>query len=232
MSDLDAALRRFFSALEDRLTAGAAREADAEAAAGIAAFARDVAAVRPVPRPDSGPPVPPLPVCRFWDAALAGATAVPAEEVRALGPALRWTQNPNYRRRPPDPRFLETYGYAVIAGPEAAEGPPLVAGDGGLAVGLLLLGPGTHYPLHRHPATELYCVIGGAAEWRRGDSPWRVRPPGALIHHPSGLAHATRTGAEPLLAVYLWRGDLATHAKLIAADAGAPDPGLPAQARP
>jgi len=28
------------------------------------------------------------------------------------------------------------------------------------------------------------------------------------------VRHATRAGDAPLLAVYLWRGDLATHARL------------------
>jgi len=29
------------------------------------------------------------------------------------------------------------------------------------------------------------------------------------------VPHATRAGSSPLLALYLWRGDLATHATLL-----------------
>jgi hypothetical protein len=157
---------------------------------------------------------PSLPVCRFWDAAL----SEPAPhvgglcgELAALAPRLSWTQNPNYRRSPPTPAFLDNYGYAVLAGP--ADGPPALARHDQLAFGVLLLGPHTHYPVHHHPAAEVYIPLN-SAEWWRGDGPWREQPPGAVIHHPPNMPHATRAGDGPLLALYLWRGELATHAKL------------------
>ena len=159
-------------------------------------------------------PVPPsaaLPVLGHWQAALAGTeTAAPdlARPLAALAPGLAWTQNPNYRRRPPSPDFLARYGYAQIAGPEG----PIV--DAELAMGVLLLAPGTLYPSHRHPAVELYCALDGEAEWWREGQDWHRRPLGSLIHHPSGVAHAMRAGEAPFLALYLWRGDLATAAVL------------------
>jgi hypothetical protein len=58
------------------------------------------------------------------------------------------------------------------------------------------------------PAVELYLVLGGTAEWQRGDEPWRRRPPGAFILHPSRIGHAMRTLEEPLLALYAWHGVL------------------------
>lgn len=73
------------------------------------------------------------------------------------------------------------------------------------------------YPLHHHPAAEAYLVLSGDAEWRRGAGRWRWEPPGSVIYHAPGVPHATRAGADPLLAVYLWRGDLATHARLLPA---------------
>ena len=88
-----------------------------------------------------------LPVCRFWPTVTAGASPLLAPLVN-LAPALGWIQNPNYVARPPDPDFLENYGYAVLAGPGG-----LVESET-LALGLLLLGPRTHYPTHRHPAVE------------------------------------------------------------------------------
>jgi hypothetical protein len=161
-----------------------------------------------------------LPACRFWAAAIAaeGGTDSLAglrHALAALGPWLVWTQNPNYRRAQPSEDFLDHYGYAVVAGPR--EGAPALVEHATLALGVLLLGPGTHYPLHQHPATEIYVPLN-KAEWWRGEGPWREEAPGAVILHPSEIPHATRTGGEPLLAIYLWSGDLGTHARLTAAD--------------
>ncbi len=157
---------------------------------------------------------PTLPVCQFWSVALGQAGArvsAIAIALAAVAPRLTWTQNPNYRRTPPSPDFLDNYGYAVLAGP--SDGPPALARHDQLAFGVLLLGPRTHYPLHHHPAAEVYIPLNGA-EWWRGDGPWREEAPGAVIHHPPNIPHATRAGGAPLLALYLWRGELATHAKL------------------
>jgi hypothetical protein len=166
-----------------------------------------------------------LPACRFWGAALAGEgnhdlLSDLRYALAALGPWLAWTQNPNYRRTPPSADFLDRYGYAVIAGPR--QGAPALVENAALALGVLLLGPATHYPLHRHPATEIYVPLN-RAEWWRGEGPWREEAPGAVILHSSGVPHATRTGAEPLLAVYLWSGDLETHARLAAMESGTRD---------
>jgi hypothetical protein len=201
-----------------RLVEGAA--GDGDAAADCARFAGLIRELRSeaVGTPAAAPFG--LPVCRFWAPALEAAGGQPSlagviHALQALGPWLVWMQNPNYRRSPPSADFLHRYGYAVIAGP--AEGPPALVGHCALALGVLLLGPRTHYPQHRHPATEVYVPLN-AGEWWRGDGPWRAEPPGAVIHHGSEVAHATRAGDAPLLAIYLWSGDLGTHARLT--DAG------------
>ena len=80
----------------------------------------------------------------------------------ALGPSLGWVQNPNYVAAPPSPDFLENYGYAVLAGPGG-----LVASEE-LALGVLMLGPGIHYPTHRHPAVEIYVVACGRGRMAEG----------------------------------------------------------------
>jgi hypothetical protein len=179
---------------------------------GVAAFHDLLTQI--VPAGEVPAAAPGLPVCRYWAAALDR----PPAEVRhlcsslaALAPFLTWTQNPNYRRSPPTPGFLDNYGYAVLAGP--ADGPPALARHDQLAFGVLLLGPHTHYQLHHHPAAEVYIPLN-SAEWWRSDGPWREEAPGAVIHHPPNMPHATRAGTAPLLALYLWRGELATHAKL------------------
>ncbi len=214
-----AALSALLGALAARLAGAAAVEPDAVAAAGVARFAALVRALAPAgaaarPRP----PAAGLPVCRFWAPALQHAARGPAAPLAAalapLGPGLAWTQNPNYRRRPPSPTFLDHYGYAVLAGP--ADGPLGLVVEPRLALGLLLLGPRTEYPLHAHPAREVYCPLA-AAEWWRGAGPWRPEAPGAVIYHAPGVPHATRTGETPLLAVYVWEGELATHARFMGA---------------
>jgi len=161
---------------------------------------------------DSGDPA--LAVTRYWPAALAlaetGAAAPAVPPLHALAGALRWTQNPNYCANPPDPDFLANYGYAQLAGPQSA---PTLATTESCAFGLLLLGPGTLYPAHRHPAVELYLPLT-SGNWQRGEEDWREVAAATPIHHPSGLAHATRAGRAPLLALYLWLGDLSTHARI------------------
>jgi quercetin dioxygenase-like cupin family protein len=151
-----------------------------------------------------------LPVCRFWKQAMAGDLPLLAP-LAALEPSLRWVQNPNYVAAPPDPAFLENYGYAVLAGPGG------LIETRAVALGLLLLGPGTHYPTHRHPAVEIYVVASGESEWHMGEGSWRRRPAGDVIRHESMVPHATRALTDPLLAVYVWRGDLDTHARITGA---------------
>ena len=163
--------------------------------------ALDLSAPRPQPRS--------LPVCRFWEQVVDGGGALLAPLAK-LAPALSWVQNPNYVAAPPSPEFLENYGYAVLAGPGG-----LVASEA-LALGVLLLGPGIHYPSHNHPAVEIYVVLAGEAEWQKAGEPWRRESPGTVIRHDSMVTHATRALAEPLLAAYVWRGDLATYARIIA----------------
>jgi quercetin dioxygenase-like cupin family protein len=79
-----------------------------------------------------------------------------------------------------------------------------------IRIGLTLIAPDTHYPLHAHPALELYLVVAGTAAWQLGREPARPQPPGSLILHPSNAPHGMETGGEPLLAIYSWRGDLAS----------------------
>ena len=213
--DTRGAFNRFLAALQAALAAAASRARDAAAAPVLDDFARRVSAVATA---TIGEPAPTaqrerVPACRFWDAALRDVSLRDvATELGVLGPTLSWTQNPNYRRRPPDPTFLDNYGYAVIAGPP--DGPPPLAVTPSLALGVVLLGPHAHYPRHAHPAVEIYYTLT-AAEWWRDPGPWRAEPAGTAIYHAPNVRHATRAGPVPLLAIYLWRGDLSTHAALV-----------------
>ena len=132
-------------------------------------------------------------------------TTAVCTSLTALQGALHWRQNASYS----DPEFLRGYGYCELLGP---------AGhwlSNRISLGLLLLGPNLTYPEHLHPATELYVVLSGNAQWRQGRDPWRRRPPASVIEHASMEPHAMRTGAEPLLAAYLWRDHLHEPARLL-----------------
>ncbi len=96
--------------------------------------------------------------------------------------------------------FLDNYGWAELIGRRG----PIASMN--MLCGFLLLGPKTLYRRHRHAAEELYVPLSGTAEWFREDGGWHAVPPGGVLHHPPWLPHATRTGAEPLLALYVWRG--------------------------
>jgi mannose-6-phosphate isomerase-like protein (cupin superfamily) len=147
-------------------------------------------------------------VVRYLPAALArapAATAAVSASLTALQGALHWRQNANYT----DSHFLRGYGYCELLGP---------AGhwrSDRLSLGLLLLAPRLTYPEHVHPATEIYVVLSGHAQWQQGDRPWQERPPASVITHASLEPHTMRTGAEPLLAAYLWRDHLDEPARLL-----------------
>jgi hypothetical protein len=120
---------------------------------------------------------------------------------------LAWRQT--YTANELSAAFLDNYGWTEIVGDNG----PLESGR--IACGFLLLGPATHYPRHRHEAEEVYLPLSGTAAWQQGDSNWQDRSPGAVIHHAREEPHAMRTGAGPLLALYLWRSaNLAQKARL------------------
>jgi len=170
-----------------------------------------------------------LPVLRWLPRIAADAHNLDPElvcAVRRAAPSLTWRQT--YTPNELGAAFLENYGWTELFGARGRERVKI-------AGGLLLLGPNTLYPVHRHEAEEIYLPLSGAADWRQGDATWRKRPPGTLIHHCSEEIHAMRTGDEPLLALYLWRSErLSQKARLERPDAVRPDEARPscAGARP
>jgi hypothetical protein len=128
----------------------------------------------------------------------------------AAAPGLCWRQT--YDGHDVAPTFLDRYGWAELLGPFG------VLASESARLGFLLLGADTLYPAHAHAAEELYLVLAGTADWRKGEEPWRSMPPGSAIHHTPRLPHAMRTAQEPLLAMYLWWGaDVAVHARMVTA---------------
>ena len=111
---------------------------------------------------------------------------------------LRWGQT--YGEADFDRTFLDNYGWLEVFGTRGHFANDAAAG------GLLILGPGIVYPDHHHVAEEIYIPLTGGTGWRKGDGAFQIRQAGEVIHHPSNINHAMKTGAEPLLALYLWRG--------------------------
>lgn len=153
-----------------------------------------------------------LPVTRQLRNAIDAARGTPLAEIATdfakIEPSLRWRQNPNYTTATIGDEFLQRYGYVELVGRNC----PWHSDN--IAVGFLLLGPGAHYPVHHHPAREVYHVVAGASEWWRSERDWTAEPPGAAIYHAPNVKHATRVLDVPLLALYCWQGDTGIAAQL------------------
>ena len=157
----------------------------------------------------------PLPAPRSLAASTLLLPAMPDSPLTAAimeaAPLFRWRQNPNYGAASMGAAFMAGYGYVEFAGPkEALFHAPQIR------VGLLVLGPGLHYPLHGHPAEEIYHPLTDGGLWRRGEENWREVSPGRAIHHAPMVTHETKATDRTLLALYCWRGDTATEALLTA----------------
>jgi hypothetical protein len=138
----------------------------------------------------------------------APSTATLVSALVAIAPALEWRQT--YSREDFGARFLERYGWTEIVGLRG----PIASAK--IACGFLLLGPDVEYPAHAHEAHEIYYPLAGEALWMRDRRAFVAQPAGATIEHLSWTPHATRTGRDPLLALYLWRGgDLAAKSKIL-----------------
>ncbi len=124
-----------------------------------------------------------------------------AAAIAALPGALPWHYH--YAPRPGEAALAERIGFAELIGPNG----PLTAPE--CRVGFTLMAPGTFYPLHAHPAIELYLVISGTSGWTTPGAV-RIVAPGQFVLHRSNQPHAMRTFGQPLLALYGWRGDIHT----------------------
>ncbi|MEM7597112.1 MAG: dimethylsulfonioproprionate lyase family protein [Pseudomonadota bacterium] len=68
--------------------------------------------------------------------------------------------------------------------------------------------PGYHYPLHHHPAEEIYLVLAGQAEFTLEGTGTQTLGPGQTAYHASNAPHALTTTEHSILAYVLWRGDI------------------------
>ncbi len=109
-----------------------------------------------------------------------------------------------------EPRSVEEdlggrVAFAELIGPDG----PMRGSRG--RVGFTVMAPQTLYPMHSHPAVELYLVLTGIAKWWTPTSNRRVLP-GEFVLHRSNEPHAMQTFDEPLLALWSWSGDVDTPA--------------------
>ncbi len=139
--------------------------------------------------------------------ASAGSMAGLAEALRAAAPHFAWMQSAGYRREMPR-EFLDNYAALCLIGP----GGPYISDR--VRVGLVLFGPDLYYPAHHHPARELYCVIGGTAEWWRAGEEPALRPPGSVLLHTENQDHVMTMRGDGLLALWAWTGDIHSPAVL------------------
>lgn len=107
--------------------------------------------------------------------------------------------------------------YPMMAG--APVGPSLQAGllagqlgrsqSAPASMGMFLLAPGVHYPLHQHAALEVYFCVSGTLSLQHGRS-------GAVFDVPAGTAsvtpphrlHALETRHGPCLLIFCWTGEI------------------------
>jgi quercetin dioxygenase-like cupin family protein len=163
--------------------------------------ARVISLLKPLPRLDGSFPRSTHPCTRYLDAALQAGNSSTSDLLDAIRPVafdLPWYYT--YSKRSDAPGLENEMAFAEIIGPQA----PFKSEN--VCLGLTLIGPGTLYPSHTHPAIELYYVAAGVAKWT-ANGVSTLNPPGTFILHPSQVVHAMQTSQEPLLAVYSWSGE-------------------------
>lgn len=72
-------------------------------------------------------------------------------------------------------------------------------------MGLFLLSPEVHYPLHQHNPLEIYYVCSGKLKLQHGRKkvPFEINE-GEFSITPSNQVHSLTTGQEPCLLSYMW----------------------------
>ncbi len=170
----------------------------------VAKLLRDVGQARCEDRPAIR-----MPVCRFLDAA----HKVPEEEnlcnlVKASRPLCERTVWRNkYANLPGMEGLFENFAFCDFIGPDGW------LQSRNVTLGLTMLGPGTEYPFHQHPARELYLLLSGSSYWAVDFEPYGWKCPGTWMLHKELQPHAMKTEDLPMLAVSVWRGDIETGSR-------------------
>lgn len=75
-------------------------------------------------------------------------------------------------------------------------------------LGLMILGPGLHYPDHYHASPELYWLLTGPIEYRREPGGFQIAGTASTIWNEANEVHAMKMGKAPLLCVWAWTRDV------------------------
>ncbi|MDG2429008.1 MAG: dimethylsulfonioproprionate lyase family protein [Acidimicrobiales bacterium] len=153
-------------------------------------------------------------VDRHLNDALSAGVGTPVDLIRSVVGSVSWiVPYPEYAGEPDMDAMRASYAFAplIAAGKDSFKDDAVSAVSGPylsdeVFVGLVLQGPNCDYPSHVHKSEEVFWVASGTADWQRGDD-WRVEEPGGVIHHASGVRHATVTRHEPLLMLFAWVTD-------------------------
>ncbi len=173
---------------------GGAEDRAAKDMAGLLAGAAAAARLQPLGARPERPPM----LDHLAPALRAMASGRLADRIGRSAPGLPWTQGETEMPA----GFAGRSAYVDILGPEGLMRVP------GLRFGLYLQAPDSRYPPHSHAAEEFYYVLSGTARWQKADRAFQAMPPGSVIRHASYERHAMRTGAAPLLAMWVWTGNL------------------------
>lgn len=106
--------------------------------------------------------------------------------------------------------FVDSFAYATIIGPGA------YFDCSYFAAGLTLVAPDFLYDWHSHPAIELYINLTDQSCWGLEGTTLSPRNFGDTIVHPSLATHAMRSDSKPLLAPWMWGGDVRTSSEMSA----------------
>lgn len=202
MHTRSAELTTFLESLERAVDERAGPESDARR------VTRTIMRALEAERPSTPPEPASLPVCALLDDALDEVATSASQEhssliehaqaLHALSPQLAWWRRPD-AGQPGEP-FADGHANATVIG------------QGGLEerddvwIGISLMAPGLRYPEHHHPPEEVYLVLS-SGHWQQDGGAWHEPGVGGLVHNPSDVLHAMRSGSKPLLAVWcLWKG--------------------------
>ena len=95
--------------------------------------------------------------------------------------------------------------HVELIGPEG-----LVESDE-IRLGLYGMLPGAEYGIRTHLAEEVFVMLAGEADWKRGEMDYSPLTAGQRSHHPSMMPHANRTRDKAFMSIYVWHGEISTE---------------------
>ncbi|MEL6958004.1 MAG: dimethylsulfonioproprionate lyase family protein [Pseudomonadota bacterium] len=125
-------------------------------------------------------------------------TAPVIKALRCAAPEMEWRQT--YSEAEVGARFLETYGYVELFGPNGHFRSSKLRGYIGY------WGPDLTYDWHAHEAEELYFTLSGKAVFSAHGAPNVMMSVGTARAHETNQPHLMITLDRPFLAYVLWRG--------------------------